>query len=70
MQFFVKQPLIACLKNYWIIQDYFPHADSDDEEEEDDDAKTAFKPQVILEPKVCELFSNHHVFWIWCQSAT
>ena len=60
MQFFVKQPLIACLK----LSRLFPHADSDDEEEEDDDAKTAFKPQVILEPKVCELFSNHHVFWI------
>ncbi|RMX42087.1 hypothetical protein pdam_00001226 [Pocillopora damicornis] len=29
---------------------------SDDEEEEDDDAKTAFKPQVILEPK--DVYSN------------
>lgn len=29
----------------------FPCADSDDEEE-DEDVKTAFKPQVILEPKV------------------
>lgn len=28
--------------------------DSDDEEEEDD-VKTGFKPQVILEPKVCVL---------------
>ena len=33
----------------------FLNADSDDEEE-DEDVKTNFKPQVILEPKVGELF--------------
>ena len=38
-------------------------SDSDDEEE-DEDVKTAFKPQVILEPKVCNhQWLDHQPCW-------